>query len=468
MNELTISIDVKDSKPLYEQIYEYIKGEIQGGSISFHEKLPSTRALARHLQISRSTVDAAYEQLMSEGYIEAVPCRGYFVSGIEELYQFTETVSEPVKIMQEKKDRREDYRIDFSPNGIDLDSFPYNTWRKLTRNTLQYDNKELFQPGAAEGEPEFRTAICKYLHQARGVRCRPEQIIVGAGNDYLMMLLSRIIGKNHVIAMENPTYRHAYGTFTGLSYEVVTVNMDKNGILVKELEKTNADIAYVMPSHQYPLGIVMPIKRRLELLRWAAAGSEKYIIEDDYDSEFRYKGKPIPALQGFDSNDRVIYTGTFSKSIAPAIRVSYMVLPEKLLEKYREYSEFYTSTVSRIDQTLINSFLSEGYFERHLNKMRAIYKNKHDVLLQEMKKLSTVCTVSGENAGVHILVSFHNGLQERELIERAASRKIKVYGLSEYYIKSSPGESATIIMGYANLKEDEIREAVSELVEVWT
>lgn len=467
MNELTISINAKDDKPLYEQIYGYIKSEIQTGAISYDEKLPSTRALAKHLQISRSTVDAAYEQLMSEGYIEAIPCKGYFVAGIDELYRFSDSAAEQDRVPLPEKKEEEEYRIDFSPNGIDLDSFPFNTWRKLSKSTLQYDNKELFQPGAAEGEMEFRTTICRYIHQARGVKCRPDQIVVGAGNDYLMMLLSRIIGKDHVIAMENPTYRHAYGTFTGLSYEVVTVNMDRNGIIVKELEETDADIAYVMPSHQYPLGIVMPIKRRLELLRWAGSAEGRYIIEDDYDSEFRYKGKPIPALQGYDSNDTVIYTGTFSKSIAPAIRVSYMVLPERLMKLYRENAEFYTSTVSRIDQTLINSFLSQGYFERHLNKMRAIYKSKHDVLLQEMKKLAPVCTISGENAGVHILASFHNGLQEGELIERAKQKKIKVYGLSSYYIKSVPAESATVIMGYANLREDEIREAVRELAQVW-
>ena len=316
MNELTISLDTKSKVPLYEQIYHFIKEEIRTGKILSGEKLPSTRALCRFLEVSRSTVELAYEQLLSEGYIEAEPYRGYFVSELEGLYQLK--AAKP--LMSESVDQeKERYRYDFSPNGVDLNSFPYNAWRKLSKESLVDDRAELFRLGHPQGEWGLRNAISNYLHQARGVNCTPEQIVVGAGNDYLLMLLSTVIGQNHKVALENPTYRQAYRLFENLSYDVCTVDMDEKGMQVSELAHSDADIAFVMPSHQYPLGIVMPIKRRMELLRWAEE-EDRYIIEDDYDSEFRYKGKPIPALQGYDNHEKVIYIGTFSTEIKSNIK----------------------------------------------------------------------------------------------------------------------------------------------------
>lgn len=469
MYELTINLKDGDKKPLYEQIYAYIKEEIIKGRISRNEKLPSTRVLSKHLQVSRSTVELAYEQLLSEGYIESVPYKGFYAAQIEELIQFMEPQGVIAENKSYSRKKEFSYEFDFSPNGIDLNSFPYNIWRKLSKNVLMDDNKELFQQGLSKGEVWLREAICKYLFQARGVNCDTEQIILGAGNDYLLLLLSRILGSSHIIAMESPTYRHAFDIFKELSYEVVTVNMDKEGINVEELKKVKADIAYVMPSHQFPLGTVMPIKRRMELLAWAGEEKGRYIIEDDYDSEFRYKGKPIPSLQGYDLNNTVIYIGTFSKSIAPAIRVSYMVLPKELLEKYQNGVNNYTCTVSRIDQAIIDCFIREGYFERHLNRMRAIYKAKHDCLLNEMKAMGGQCQIFGENAGLHILAEFKNGLTEQQLIEKAKKEKIKVYGLSEYFISEQiKRESTTVILGYANLSVEEIGKAMGRLKKVWT
>ncbi len=463
MNELTISLDTKSKVPLYEQIYHFIKEEIQTGKILSGEKLPSTRALCRFLEVSRSTVELAYEQLLSEGYIEAEPYRGYFVSELEGLYQLK--AAKP--LMSESVDReKERYRYDFSPNGVDLNSFPYNAWRKLSKESLVDDRAELFRLGHPQGEWGLRNAISNYLHQARGVNCTPEQIVVGAGNDYLLMLLSTVIGQNHKVALENPTYRQAYRLFENLSYDVCTVDMDEKGMQVSELAHSDADIAFVMPSHQYPLGIVMPIKRRMELLRWAEE-EDRYIIEDDYDSEFRYKGKPIPALQGYDNHEKVIYIGTFSKSIAPAIRMSYLVLPPKLLDIYRRKSSFLSSTVSRVDQLILQKFIEEGYYERHLNKTRALYKSRHDTLLNALRGLEPAVKISGENAGVHLLLTFQNGMKESDLIEQAKRAGIKVYGLSEYYVTPRPEAPAIILLGYANMREESIRKAVAILKEVW-
>ena len=463
MNELTISLDTRSRIPLYEQIYDYIKTDIQSGRIPYGEKLPSTRFLSKHLEVSRSTVELAYEQLLSEGYIESVPYKGFFVAQIDELYHLKKDKTQP---QRERKEARR-YRYDFTPNGVDLKSFPYNVWRKLSKDILLDDRTELFRSGDSQGEYGFRSAICSYLYQARGVDCTPDQIIVGAGSDYILMLLGMILGMDHTIAFEDPTYKQAYRMAGGMSYNCIPVSMDKNGMKVTELEKSGADIAYVTPSHQYPTGVIMPIRRRMELLKWACEEQGRYIVEDDYDSEFRYKGKPIPALKGYDASDKVIYLGTFSKSIAPAIRLSYMVLPKPLLEAYEQKARFVNSTVSKVDQLIVQKFIEEGYYERHLNKTRALYKSRHDVLIEELRPMADICTISGENAGVHLLLTFQNGMAEEELIDRAARADIRVYGLSDYRIRENCEEKATILLGYANLTEDQIREAARLLRDCW-
>lgn len=463
MYELTMNLRAGSKIPLYEQIYAFIKEEIKNGKIGYGEKLPSTRALSRHLEVSRSTVELAYEQLLSEGFIESSPCRGFFAAQIGELYHL-----EPVKAPDVKeKAAGEQYRYDFTPNGVDLSSFPYNTWRKLSKDILMDDRTELFRSGDSQGEYGFRNAVCNYLYQARGVNCTPGQVVIGAGSDYLFMLLAMILGPDHRIAFEDPTYKQAYRLAESLSYETVPVSMDKSGMEVAKLSGTDADIAYVTPSHQYPTGIVMPMKRRLELLWWAAEKEGRYIVEDDYDSEFRYKGKPIPALQGYDRKEKVVYLGTFSKSIAPAIRLSYMVLPKPLLRTFQERHRFVNCTVSKVDQLIVQRFLEEGYYERHLNKMRALYKSRHDTLIEALRPLSGICRISGEHAGVHLLLAFENGRTEEELIARAKERGIRVYGLSDYRISNDAQGRPTVLLGYANLTEEQIRDAVSVLAACW-
>lgn len=466
MNELTIDLKTDSNVPLYEQIYEYIRGDIRKGYLKSGDRLPSTRALSKHLEISRSTVELAYEQLESEGYIESMPYRGFFVSQIEDLYELKD-IRPQKAAMQQKKPHQ--YLYDFTLNGVDLKSFPYSIWRKISKEILLNDQAELFRLGDSQGEYGLRKAICNYLHQARGVNCEPEQIIVGAGNDYLLMMLGSILGSKSRIAVENPTYKRAYRIFDNMSFSVRTIEMDQSGMNVEKLRDSGCNVAFVMPSHQYPLGIVMPIKRRMELLHWAEETEDRYIIEDDYDSEFRYKGKPIPSLQGVDANGKVVYMGTFSKSIAPAIRMSYMVLPFPLLQEYARKFRFLHSTVSKIDQLVVEQFMEEGYYERHLNKMRALYKNRHDVLLNCLKQWKDYFTISGENAGVHLLLHLKNGMSEEEFMKAAKKKEIRVYGLSEYYI-TIPAKKyqPTILLGYANMDEGKIKKAVEVLGTVFS
>ena len=310
----------------------------------------------------------------------------------------------------------------------------------------------------------LRYEVSRYLHQARGVNCEPEQIIIGAGNEYLLLLLVQILGNRKRVVMENPTYLQPYRIFRNMHYEVFGASMDKSGISLAEIRNYDPDIVYTMPSHQYPLGVVMPLKRRMELLSWASEKENRYIIEDDHDSEFRYKGKPIPSLQGKDKNGSVIYLGTFSKSIAPALRISYMVLPKQLLNKYQENCGFYASTVSKIQQEILACFMRDGYFERHLNRMRGIYKTKHDLMSAELKKQPWVHKIYGDNAGLHFLVEIETEMEEEQLIQTGKLHGIRLYGLSENYItKPDKAKYPTLLIGYGSIPEKEIEQSVAGL-----
>ena len=471
--ELLVPLDGRSQTPMYEQIYRFIREEIRKGNLKAGERLPSSRILSENLKVSRSTVQLAYDQLSAEGYMETVPYKGCFIADTEGLFKLEEGQSKTWTegfLGSKEEERRSEWKgsIDFSPRGIDLENFPFGVWRKLNRDTLVDDNREIFGAGDPRGEMPLREAIRSYLHSARGVNCRAEQIIVGAGSEYLLMLLSRVLGDGHRIAMEDPTYKQAYRVLSGQGYPVCPIHMDKYGMRTALLRKSGADVAYVMPSHQYPTGIVMPVKRRQELLNWAYEQEGRYLIEDDYDSEFRYKGMPIPALQGMDQKGRVIYIGTFSKSIAPAIRIGFLVLPPSLLEIYEKKASFYSSTVSRIDQNVLYQFLVKGHYERHLNRMRAVYKGKHDVLLGALKKLEDRFTIYGEHAGLHVLLKHKQGLEEETLIRLAAEKGVRVYGLSSYFIsEDGKQDSSTLVLGYATLTQEEIEEGAGLLNEAW-
>lgn len=464
---LMIPIDTNSTIPLYEQIYTHIKNEIKKGMLTQYSKLPSTRNLAASLQVSRNTVDMAYAQLVAEGYLETKPKSGYYVSSMSNLMNLT---TKEVRLSKKTKENMVKYKYDFSPFAIDITNFPYRIWQRLSKNSLIENNKELFLLGDNQGDESLRTAIARYLHDSRGVNCETEQILIGAGADYLLQLLSQLLKDNTTsIAMENPTYKQAYKIFKGMDYKIHPLPLDKDGIHITNLYKENANVVYVTPSHQYPLGIVMPINRRYELLQWANAKKNRYIIEDDHDSEFRYMGKPIPALQGIDSMEKVVYLGTFSRAIAPAIRVGYMVLPRTLLDIYKSRFNYYSSTVSRVDQAILTNFINDGYFERHINKMRKIYKNKHDILIDSLKIFENKIRIEGENAGLHLVLRFPESMDEETIIEIAEKNGIKLYGLREHYINQnsllhSTGKiPPTILLGYANVHEEDLTHGIEEL-----
>lgn len=460
-----VTVDRTTGRPMYLQIYEYIVNEIKRGSLHCNDKLPSGRELAQDLNISRNTINMAYDQLEAEGYIEAYPKKGYYVRALDGLLEMTAGKGEEKK--EEEAAHTETYRVDFSPFGIDARYAPHIRWQKLMREAMLDGGGDLFQNGDNQGELALRRSIREYLHRARGVNCREDQILVGAGTDYLLMLLTRLIPEKVGIAMENPVYQQAYHVFQNFQYPVYPVGIDAEGLDVRDLHRTEARLVFVTPSHQFPLGVVMPINRRLQLLNWAYEQEGRYIIEDDYDSEFRYQGKPIPALQGLDTKGKVIYMGTFSKAIAPAIRIGYMVLPDELCERYHREAAFYATTVSRLEQEVVHRFIVEGYFERHMNRMRGIYKEKHDCLVQSLSRWSLPVQWRGDSAGLHLLIEFpKDHVTEQELVRSAADAGIRVYALSDYYIQGRP-EVPTILLGYARLTEEEIIEGACLLEKVW-
>lgn len=461
MLELMIPLDSDSRKPLYEQIYDYIRVHIADGKISCGEKLPSTRLLAKCLQVSRSTVELAYGQLFSEGYIESQPNRGYYAGDLSGLYVQKDM---PTRLQKEGLREKKSYRVIFSPDEGEYGYFPYNAWRKVSKEVLAANDPTLLTAGEAAGEWELRDAICRYLYYARGAVCTPEQIVAGAGNEYLLMLLMQVLDGKKRVAIENPTYLQAYRTLANMNCEMILTGRDEDGIRMDQIREKAPDIVYVMPSHQFPAGTVMPMKRRLELLRWAAEREGRYIIEDDHDSEFRYKGKPIPSLQGNDADGRVIYLGTFSKSISPALRVSYMALPEPLLNAYREKCGFYASTVPKEQQRMLALFMNQGHFERYLNKMRGIYRAKHDFFLSLLKQEAWAHNVYGDYAGMHLLVELPEGLNAPSVVRKAKEKGVRAYALEEYMASGSrptAKEHRTLLFGYGALKEEEMTEGIA-------
>ncbi|HDR4419912.1 TPA: PLP-dependent aminotransferase family protein [Bacillus cereus] len=462
MLELTPNLNTRSKTALYVQLYEYIKKEVKDGTIPAFTKLPAKRKLASYLQVSKNTVEAAYEQLLAEGYIESASRKGYFVCKIEQMIYVEGSEAK----VEEVPFREENYTFDFTQTGVDTNTFPFTMYRKLINDVWQPHNNELLFLGHPQGELSLREEIANYLYESRGVRCSASQIVLGAGTQILVKLLFQLLkGSNY--AVENPGYHRKMVVFEQGEKKVQMLSLDRDGICMEDLENSDANVVFVTPSHQFPYGMIMPITRRTQLLQWAKKEEERYIIEDDYDSEFRYSGKPIPALQGLDTDGKVIYMGTLSKALLPSLRMSYIVLPKNLIEKYQKEYLFYTQSVSRMDQEVIRTFLNEGYWEKHIHKMRVVYRKKRDRLVFEIEKyFSNRVEVIGEDSGLHILLKVHNGMREEELIQEAAKYSIKIYPVSTYYKDGTASENV-VLLGFAILSEEEIAKAIQLLHKAW-
>ncbi len=456
--DLAFTLDPLLTKPMYEQLYERISEQISSGLIPQGQLLPSRRALSRHLHISESTVSAAYELLRSEGYIKAKERSGYYVNPLEPLPGKAARASLPEHQVQRPADR-----FDFSTSATDGTLFPYRVWARLFRQTL-YLRPELLQRGDPQGDIELRLALGDFLLQYRGLKTNPEHIVIGAGADYLLSVLLQLLPRGTCVAAEDPGYHGIYRNCDRLALPALPIPQDEQGIQIAALAESKATVCHITPSHQFPLGLSMPVGRRTELLRWAGEKPERLIIEDDYDSEFRHYTRPLPALQGLDTLGRVAYIGTFSRSLAPSMRLAYMVLPDSLMQVYRKSGIKSGETVSRFEQQTLARFVADGYYARHLRRAGNAYAARLGALLKLLNEIPG-SQVIGQQAGLHFLLTLPQ-LTEAELIQRAGRANLRLHGLSEY-CRHEKAPPSTLVLGFAGLKDEDLEEAVAALRTAW-
>lgn len=357
---LTYHLNQRDSEPKYYYIYKQIKKDILLGNLQKNEKLPSKRALAKHLGVSLITVENAYQMLKEEGYIETRERSGYFVCEINALEQSEENQRQlhMLPLVNGKKNLSEEEN-----------HFPYSLYFKTIRSVISEYGEELLLRSPNEGCAILRNSISRYLLRYRGIFAQPNQIIIGSGAEHLYGTVVRVLGKDKVIGIENPSYHQIQNVYESIGVTCEPLTMGADGIESELLEKTSADVLHVTPFHSYPSGVTAPIAKRYEYLNWAKEGN-RYIIEDDFDSEFFMPGKPIETLFMLDNEQSVIYINTFSKSLSPSIRMGYMILPEHLLERYQKSSGGFSCTVPVLEQYALAEFIDKGYFEQHLNRVR--------------------------------------------------------------------------------------------------
>lgn len=470
---LTILLNLKNPEPLYQQICEAIRAEIADGNLKPHEKLPSRRALSAHLQVSMVTIQTAYEQLTAEGYLYAKPRVGYFVDPDASL--FAHAPAPPVctkpNLASAAEDTVQSDRIVFSTSGVDLKQFPFSSWAKLSRQVLNTQQETLLQSTPSLGLYALRVAISSHLREFRNIYAAPEQILVGAGTEYLLGLLVQLLGASRRYAVEDPGYWKGKQILRSNGASVIAVSMDHNGLRIEELQHSGASVAYITPSHQFPTGIIMPIRRRVALLDWANAQPGRYLIEDDYDSELRYRGKPLPSLYSLDRDNHVIYINTFARTLTPSLRIGYMVLPPQLAAQFQQEFSFYSCTVPSFEQYTLARFLQEGYLERHLNRMKKTYRQRQAILLAQIHAhpLANVIQIRGEEAGLHLLLRVQLSCTEQELVASAEAVHVTIHGLSDYY--EAPDRQTQqppcVVLGYACLSPDEIITGTNRLLNAW-
>ena len=463
---LTYSFENKGKDSLYEFLYKSIRDDIVSGKLKTDEKLPSKRALAEHLSISTITIENAYNQLVAEGYIYSKPKSGFYVSAIVSPVVQGPAVKNIYPAGNESTDTTA-YTADFSSNFASQESFPFVTWTKLMRQTMSDKREKLTFNSPSVGVRELRCAISDYLFQFRGMSANPDCIVIGAGTEYLYSLIIQLLGRDKKYALEDPGYRKIAQIYTANNVAFDYIPLDENGVDTAALKESEADVLHISPSHHFPTGIVTPVSRRYELLSWASEADGRYIIEDDYDSEFRFSGRPIPSLQSIDNLDKVIYINTFSKSLTSTIRISYMVLPEELMARYRKELSFYSCTVSNFEQYTLASFIQQGYFEKHINRMRNYYRAQRDKVMTAIKNHPYYDKVSikEEDSGLHFLMSIDTDLSDDELTEKARDRGVNLSCLSRYYHNRNTAPEHTLIINYSGLDKDRVDEAVVKLFE---
>lgn len=463
-----LKIERNGGVPIYQQIYEQIKADILSGNLPENFRITSTRRLAEELRVGRNSVESAYDQLVLEGYITAIPGSGYTVNRIEfDLYQDAQKLEQdtysatPVNTLPS-------IQYSFQYGEIGYESFPNKIWRTYVTNVLNDSKAHLIHSlSDVKGDEQLRHELKSYLYRSRGVHCETEQIILCSGTQAALEIIIRLFPNIHSVAMEEPGYDGSRAVFQNNDLQIVPIPVGEKGIDTHSLADTFAQIVFVAPSHQFPTGAIMPIQSRMELLNLANERN-MIIIEDDYDSEFRYKGQPIPSLQSIDMNERVIYIGTFSKVLSSGLRMAYLVLPKYLLPTYQRKFKGYFCTVPLLEQKVLAKFMQEGQWEKHLRRICLAHKKKHDILVSAiMQEMSDCVRVYGQNAGLHLMLEFTTGQNESSLLERAYACGIQVCPASPFWCNKSVYKNNALVLGYGKIKMADIPPAIRQLKQAW-
>ncbi|HTK07258.1 MAG TPA: PLP-dependent aminotransferase family protein [Ktedonobacteraceae bacterium] len=479
-----LPLDHKLEEPLYLQLYHALREAILNGQLSRGTQLPPTRVLASELAVSRTTVVTAFEQLFAEGYLEARVGSGTFVASAlpeEMLHVHAEKAPLPEKEKHPQLSQRSQRvmhsplvpRVQsppakaFQPGLPALDAFPFDVWSRLAVRHYQHPPFELLSYGDPAGYCPLRDAIARYLTASRAVRCQPEQVLIFSGAQQALDITARILlEEGDVVWMENPGYPRARGILLASGARVVSVPLDQEGLNIEAGKRLgeNARMAYVTPSHQYPMGITMSLPRRLALLDWAQRAGA-WILEDDYDSEFRYRGRPLASLQGLDKHGQVIYMGSFSKVLFPALRLGYLVLPPELVEPFIALRALYGRYAPTVEQAIVTDFITEGHFLRHIRRMRALYAHRQQILVEAVQQeLHGVLELEEHDAGMHLIGWLPQTMDDHLVSQRIAEQGIDAQALSAY--SEQKPERPGLILGYAGVNDQEIRDGVRQIANV--
>ncbi len=466
------------TEPKYIYLYKCIKNDILSGKLKPGERLPSKRTMAQQHNLGVVTVANCYEQLLSEGYIISYERSGYYVEELSELPFKTAKIdisaerkkqkerTEPhVDMLPVDNTEEKEYQFDFKANRASLDLFPRATWNHLMRKTLYQEDDSLYTTPPYNGLLILREAIAQYLEDERGMSVDPSQIIIGAGTEYLYGRLTYLFGRHSIFGFEDPGYRNLAAITESFGNMCRFIPSDENGLRVDLLDDSGVDIVHVSPANQFPTGRTMPVKRRAELTEWVGLVKKRYIIEDDYDSEFRYRGRYIVPMFADGADEKVIYMNTFSKTMLPSLRISYMVLPKALVERYRETVSFYSCTVSSFEQYTLAHFISEGYFARHINRLKNYYRKIRLSLIKAVQesKLGDISEIIEHNAGTHFLLDVRTKLSSREIRSAAQKADINLRMYSDYCISVPKELDRAIVVNYAGVLEERIPEMVARL-----
>ena len=471
MVHLTTALDPASAVPLYEQLYRSLAAEMRAGTLTAGTRMPGKRRLAAELSVSVNTVDTAYQMLAAEGYLTARERSGFTVQEYLALPQGVQPpAAPPAPTAAHHAETIPPVQFDLSTRGVDPGLFPFRTWARLQKELL-YSAPELLTPGDARGDAALRQALAGYLAEYRGVQCDPEQLVVGAGLEYLLGLLAPLLPGP--AAVETPGYPRARQVLENNGVPCRCLPVDADGLSLAALSASDAAVCYVTPSHQFPTGVTMPAGRRAELLHWAArAPGRRYIIEDDYDSEFRFDTRPLPSLQGMAGADGpVVYLSTCSRSLAPGIRIAYMVLPRPLLGAWQAKYRLYSGTVGRFEQQTLARFITEGYFTRHLARERTAYKARRDALVAALRTsfAPEELTLAGLHTGLHLLAQLKDPPPDAAL--RAAARQygVRCSLLSDYDLTGTAHSAAgTLVLGYGSLPDADCAAAGERLKKLCT